>query len=233
MTPQVLHSTTGIPLRHIRRGLAALEKPDPDSRTPDEEGRRIVRLSDSRSWGWRIVNYAHYRKIRSQEERREYQRNLMRDRRAEARAQQNGRSVSNVSQALAPVSNVSQSSKEREKKKKNGIHQKATEQPSPFPKSVCDVLYETWISARGAIDYGLLRKSLAPLYPTAGPRYTQEQLTEAIRAHAEWVDGLTPREAGFETIHKFVADVSRWVRLGGMPLQDPVSGELTERGLLV
>ena len=109
---------------------------------------------------------------------------------------------------------------------------KATEKPSPFPKSACDELYETWTEVRGAIDYGAFRKALAPLFPTAGPRYTQPQLVEAIKAHAEYVDGLAPRQAGFENVHKFAADIQRWVRIGGMPAVDPQTRELTERGRL-
>ena len=61
MTPEAIARRTTVPLEIIRKGLEALEKPDPHSRTPDEEGRRIVPLSDSRPWGWKIVNHAHYR----------------------------------------------------------------------------------------------------------------------------------------------------------------------------
>lgn len=75
MTPEVIARRTTIPLEIVTKGLAALERPDPDSRTPDEDGRRIVRLSDTRAWGWRIVNYEKYRNIRSAEERRVYHRN--------------------------------------------------------------------------------------------------------------------------------------------------------------
>lgn len=82
MTPEAISRRTTIPLDVVALGLTELEKPDPHSRSPAEEGRRIVRLSDEREWGWRIVNYDHYRKIRSQEERREYMRQYQRDRRA-------------------------------------------------------------------------------------------------------------------------------------------------------
>lgn len=82
MTAEALSRRTTIPLDIIQIGIAALEQPDPESRTPDEEGRRIVRLRPDRSWGWRLVNHEHYRKIRSAEERREYHRNYKRDQRA-------------------------------------------------------------------------------------------------------------------------------------------------------
>lgn len=74
MTASAIARTTTIPLNIIERGLGALCAPDPESRTPDEEGRRIVLLSEHRAWGWRIVNYLKYRAIQKEAERREYHR---------------------------------------------------------------------------------------------------------------------------------------------------------------
>lgn len=82
MTADAIARRTTFPIEVIQLGLLELEKPDPDSRTPDEEGRRIVRLSDSRPWGWRIVNHAHYRVLRSEDERRDYHRKYYRDKRS-------------------------------------------------------------------------------------------------------------------------------------------------------
>jgi hypothetical protein len=82
MTPDAISRITTIPLEIIETGLQELSKPDPESRSPLEEGRRIAPLSDHRSWGWKVVNYEHYRKIRSEEERREYHRQYMRKRRS-------------------------------------------------------------------------------------------------------------------------------------------------------
>ena len=85
MTPEAISRHTTIPLNIITEGIEALEQPDPDSRRPDAEGRRIVRLDQARGWGWEIVNHAQYRQIRSAEERRDYQRAYMRDYRKGAR----------------------------------------------------------------------------------------------------------------------------------------------------
>lgn len=85
MTAGAIAKRTTIPLEIIQTGLAELLKPDPESRSPDEEGRRIVPLEDNRSWGWRLVNYAHYRLIRSEDERREYHRQYGIARRAKAK----------------------------------------------------------------------------------------------------------------------------------------------------
>lgn len=79
MTPDAISRRTTIPLEIIKRGITALEQPDHHSRRSDFDGRRIVRLDEHRDWGWRIVNHAHYRAIRSAEERREYQRTYKRE----------------------------------------------------------------------------------------------------------------------------------------------------------
>ena len=108
MTPAAISNRTTIPLPLIEKGLAALEQPDPESRNPAEDGRRIVRLSEMRTWGWRIVNYEHYRQLRSAEERREYQRNYQRDRRSSA-------GVNTSQQSSTPVNTVNHASTESTK----------------------------------------------------------------------------------------------------------------------
>ena len=86
MTAEAIARRTTVPLEILKLGITALEQPDSDSRSPELDGRRIVRLSDTREWGWQIVNHAKYRRIRSEDERREYMANLMRERRAAAKS---------------------------------------------------------------------------------------------------------------------------------------------------
>lgn len=70
MTPQAIAATTSIPLNIINKGLKVLQDPDPFSRTPGEEGRRIVLIDDHRPWGWFIVNHKKYRDMASYEEKK-------------------------------------------------------------------------------------------------------------------------------------------------------------------
>jgi hypothetical protein len=70
MTPTALAAVTSIPLDILEAGLLLLESNDPHSRTPGDEGKRIVRLSALRPWGWRIVNHALYRQASSAADRR-------------------------------------------------------------------------------------------------------------------------------------------------------------------
>jgi len=63
MTPQAISRRTGIPVEHIVDGISFLEKEDEYSRTPDENGKRIVRLDEHRPWGWSIVNHSKYKSL--------------------------------------------------------------------------------------------------------------------------------------------------------------------------
>lgn len=71
MTAEAIARRTNAPLEMVKHGIAELEKPDDRSRNPENAGARIVLLDDHRNWGWLIVNYAHYRAIASEEQRRE------------------------------------------------------------------------------------------------------------------------------------------------------------------
>lgn len=50
--------------------------PDPQSRTPDNDGRRIEPIRET--YGWHIINYQKYKDIRDYESRTEYMREYMR-----------------------------------------------------------------------------------------------------------------------------------------------------------
>lgn len=82
ITDEAIARRTSIPLEVIRPGIEALLKPDPRSRSKELDGRRIIPIDPDRDWGWRIVNYATYRRIRSADERREYLRQAQEDHRA-------------------------------------------------------------------------------------------------------------------------------------------------------
>jgi hypothetical protein len=154
MTPGAIAARTTIPLDIIRIGVAALEKPDPESRSAELEGRRIVRLADSRSWGWQIVNYLEYRAIRDEPERREYMRGYRRLRRA------SGKDVNKVnkSEHVHNVHSVHRSSPKQKQNQKQKQKQKQItpqEQPpnsprrSASPPTLPDWLPpELWISWR-------------------------------------------------------------------------------------
>lgn len=61
------------------------EKPDPESRSKEEEGRKLIRLSP---YLYRVVNGAHYDKMKREEDRREYNRTRLKEIRKADRAAQ-------------------------------------------------------------------------------------------------------------------------------------------------
>lgn len=78
-----------VPVEECRRALAKLMAPDPDSRTDDHEGRRIMPIEG----GWRLINHRKYRDKMNADERREY----LADKQAEHRSRKKARSVNNQS----------------------------------------------------------------------------------------------------------------------------------------
>lgn len=57
----------GVSLDAATDAIGRLSSPDPHSRTPDHEGRRIARIDG----GWEILNHAKYRRMASLDERKE------------------------------------------------------------------------------------------------------------------------------------------------------------------
>jgi hypothetical protein len=70
-TPMALSATTSIPIEIITKGIEILSRPDPYSRTPGNEGKRIELLDSHRNWGWKIVNHKYYRDLSSKEDKKE------------------------------------------------------------------------------------------------------------------------------------------------------------------
>lgn len=74
MTPQAICAHTSIPIEIIEKGLKKLAESDQFSRTPGEDGKRIVCIDEHRPWGWQIVNYAKYKHLKDSDEVREQNR---------------------------------------------------------------------------------------------------------------------------------------------------------------
>lgn len=106
MTADAIASRTAIPVEIISEGIAFLEAPDPSTRTPGDEGRRIVRLDDHRSWGWRLVNHAKYRALRNMEEKREADRKRIAVKRLAERKSLTSKGVARASQHVAGVAHT-------------------------------------------------------------------------------------------------------------------------------
>ena len=108
MTPQAIAARTSFPFDVIQKGIKVLSEPDPYSRTPGEEGRRIVLLDPSRPWGWRLVNYAKYQQIKNRQEKLEADRIRIADKR-KANKSKDVAGSRKTSQSVADVAPVTPS----------------------------------------------------------------------------------------------------------------------------
>lgn len=86
LNPKLLANTFGEDLKSVEAAIDFLCQPDPESRTPEEGGRRLIKLGQ---FDYKVVNGAKYRAIRDLEMRREQVRAAMAKHRAKtSKAQQ-------------------------------------------------------------------------------------------------------------------------------------------------
>jgi hypothetical protein len=82
MTVDAIARRTNVPKEVVAHAIKELMAPDTQSRSIEEDGRRMTPLDSHRDWGWQIVNYDHYRRVHDDEARRTY----FRDKKRESRA---------------------------------------------------------------------------------------------------------------------------------------------------
>jgi len=138
MTVEAVARRTNVPIEIIRKSLLTLSTPDPDSRSKEEDGRRIVPLDD-RGWGWQIVNFAGYHKIKNESARREYMKDYMRKRRAKK---------ATVKQALTPVNPLDANVKHVDVDVDTNVDKDKTN--SAVEDTAFDVLWKAWPGKKGA-----------------------------------------------------------------------------------
>lgn len=93
-----LADAAGVDRSQCEQALAIFMAPDPDSRTPDYEGRRIEKVDG----GWRLLNHGKYADKLSEEDRRE--KDAARQRRCRER-----RAQRDASRPVTPVTPVTES----------------------------------------------------------------------------------------------------------------------------
>ena len=136
-TPEALAGATGFPVEIIKEGLEQLQQPDPNSRTNDYEGRRIVPLEEGKQNGWLVVNKEKYVAIKDMDDIRE-QAKLRKRRQREKQAQVDDSEGchADVTQGHAKSrhidKDVDQDKDKDEKKEKNTTARSRQESPPEF-----------------------------------------------------------------------------------------------------
>ena len=146
--PRAIAEEVGLSREQVQTAIDELEAPDEESRSPEEQGRRIIRIDDHRAWGWRVVNYVKYRAIRSEDDRREQNRIAQANWRAkQAEGKQSKPPSSAVSrdkpQSAHPEADANtdaEASKTKTPRKRE----------PPCPDGVTDGTWQDWLTLRKA-----------------------------------------------------------------------------------
>ncbi len=99
-TPEALAGATGYPVDVVKEGLRQLQEPDPNSRSEEYEGRRVVPLEEGKQNGWIVVNKAKYRDTRDLEDVRDQTRERVKRHREKKRGNAD---VTRCSATVTPV----------------------------------------------------------------------------------------------------------------------------------
>ena len=98
LNPPHLAAAIGIDRSRVEQAIEFLCRPDPQSRNPAEEGRRLVWES---GFQYRVVTHEYYRNMRNEDERRLYNRQKQQEHRAKNKTQLN---LSNLSLTVNDLS---------------------------------------------------------------------------------------------------------------------------------
>ena len=160
MTRGAIARRLNLPLRLLTSALSALEAPDPASRSPEADGRRLVRLDPHRDWGWQIVNFKAYDKIRDEDARRENNRRYQAEHRARLKAESPPVSTCqhlsaivapSASSPASPTTSLSADADATKAKRTGKRKAKPTEPPKPYTRFT-DYFCDEW-QAKYAAKY--------------------------------------------------------------------------------
>lgn len=102
-TCRAIADETGLSLRRVEAAVVSLESPDEQSRSRNDDGRRLKRIDPERTWGWKIVNYLHYKDLRSELDRREQNKEAQKRRRQQMSADVSKRQQTSAQSAKVEV----------------------------------------------------------------------------------------------------------------------------------
>lgn len=114
LNPKLLATVFGEPEEVVAKAIAKLCEPDPNSTTPDEGGRRLIKEGQ---FEYFVVNYKKYRGLLSKERRRQYMASLMQERRSKGDDVLTGANnmLTGANGSASASASVSASEREKEK----------------------------------------------------------------------------------------------------------------------
>jgi hypothetical protein len=112
LNPQLLAAILGANPARIISAIDYLCNPDPHSRNPEEEGKRLIKQGQ---FQYKVVSHQQYREIRNEDERREYNRVKMQESRARRKASTDPSLTVNECQECVPIQKQKQKQKNKPK----------------------------------------------------------------------------------------------------------------------
>lgn len=146
---------TGLPRERVEAAILTLESPDSESRSPEMDGCRLVRMDEHRAWGWKIVNYGKYRAIRNEDDRKEQNRIAQ-----EKFRNKNKPKISEVSKSKQSKPPSAQEEEEAEAEEVKAIASGDAGKPSCPHKEIIALYHEILPSAVGVRDWTPARAAL-------------------------------------------------------------------------
>lgn len=113
LNPKLLAVAIGAPENRIKEAIDYLCSPDPNSRTKDNEGRRLLKQGE---FLYQVVNHAKYRSIRDEEDRRLYFREAKRRSRQSQTVSNGASKTVKDSQGMSTMSTHTEAEAEKEGK---------------------------------------------------------------------------------------------------------------------
>lgn len=186
---------TNCPVQFLKEGIEILMLPDPQSRSDEDDGRRIELLEpDKRDWGWRIINYKKYRDLKSSEDLREKNRERVR-RFRERQASCNGESLQNITPESEDASSSESASRGKRSAEEKGEYTSEFEEFwSGYPKKKAkSKAYEAWQKIRNRPQVLILQavqaQSKTPDWTRDGGQYIPHPATWLNQRR--WEDEVT------------------------------------------
>lgn len=203
--PRAIAEEIGLTQAQVRVALDVLEEPDEESRSPEHEGRRLIRMDEHRAWGWQIVNFLKYRAIRNEDDRREQ------NRLAQAKWREKNKPGSAESKPSKPPSAHTEAEAEAEaNNEKHAPHAPALpEEDRPTKRSIPDCPHQEILS---------LWQEVLPTLPQHLPG--QWKGTRADHLRARWKEtavekGWVSKDDGLTYLRRFFGYVGNSPFLAG------------------
>ena len=178
-SPKVLARIANVSEQEAAEAIRILEAPDEYSQTPDEEGRRIIRVDG----GWQLTTYEQHREYRTKEAAASAHR--MRKYRARQKDRSKGVTVTPVTLFSDSLPSVSLSSVKKEGSESRKPH---GAQSAPVRASSYLEIFEHWNSQKPLITHrSLTSKMSGHMRTRLSKGFTVTEIKQGISKYAELV----------------------------------------------